>query len=298
MDNGEMWSCRLRGNMRIKGIKSTNPVSVGDHVEVLPEEGAELKGVIQDIEERRNYIIRRSVNLSKRTQVIAANIDQAVLVVTLREPQTLLGFIDRFLVTAEAYDIPTVIVLNKMDLYGEDMEDELLIFKATYYMAGYEILETSTETGQGMDDFQSLLKDKVSLISGNSGVGKSTLINKVDPDLDLKTQEISEAHAQGQHTTTFAEMHLLSIGGYIIDTPGIRGFGLVKMEEEEIGDYFPEIFKFKSDCRFNNCLHLEEPKCAVRDAVEEGQIAWTRYRNYVQMVTEEEDTYRTDDFAE
>jgi len=210
----------------------------------------------------------------------------------------LFGFIDRFLVTAEAYDIPAVIVLNKMDLYGEEMEEEVLIFKATYFMAGYRLLETSTETGQGIEAFKELMKDKVSLISGNSGVGKSTLINAIDPDLDLRTQEVSEAHAQGQHTTTFAEMHPLSMGGYIIDTPGIRGFGLVHMEKAEIGDYFPEIFKYKEHCRFHNCLHLEEPKCAVRKAVEEGQIAWTRYKNYVQMVTEEEDTYRTDDFAE
>ncbi len=298
MEDGSEWSCRLKGNMRIRGIKSTNPVAVGDRVEVEKEDGGEEQGVISEIEERKNYIVRKSVNLSKRTQIIAANIDQAVLVVSLRDPKTLFGFIDRFLVTAEAYDIPSVIVLNKMDLYGPEMEEELWTFRATYGMAGYKMIETSVNDGIAMEQWKDLLQGKVSLISGNSGVGKSSLINVLEPGLDLRTQEVSETHNQGQHTTTFAEMHPLQIGGYIIDTPGIRGFGLVKMEMEEIGDYFPEIFKYKSDCKFNNCLHLEEPKCGVVAAMEEGKIAWTRYRNYVQMVTEEDDTYRTDEFAE
>lgn len=292
---GKLYNCRIVGKLRLKGIKSTNPVAVGDVVDFELEPGEET-GVIKRIHERKNYIIRKSVNLSKQVQIIAANLDQAVLIVTLDFPKTYPRFIDRFLVTAEAYDIPAVIVFNKVDLYDEEMMAELEYYTIAYLDAGCQVLHTAATENLGLEDFRETLKDKTSLLSGHSGVGKSTLINKVEPGLDLKTKPISETHLQGQHTTTFAEMFPLSFGGNIIDTPGIRGFGLVDMDKHEIGDYFPEIFRLKGKCRFNNCLHLNEPGCAVKEAVEENKIPYTRYESYVDFVEnpDDEETYRKD----
>ena len=297
-DEGEIIQCRIVGKLRLRGIKSTNPVAVGDVVDFKMEEG-EGTGVITEIHDRKNYIIRKSVNLAKQTQVIAANLDQAVLIVTLDFPKTYPRFIDRFLVTAEAYDIPAVLVFNKIDLYDDAAIDELEFYTYAYDDAGYTVLHTSVPGYLGIEDFKEVLQNKTSLLSGHSGVGKSTLINTIEPTLDLKTNAISDTHHQGQHTTTFAEMFELSFGGNIIDTPGIRGFGLVDMEKEELGDYFPEIFRIKDQCKFNNCLHLEEPGCAVKVAVEAGDLAYTRYDSYVNFVngTDEDETYRKDIYA-
>lgn len=297
MEDGSILDCRIKGKFRIQGIRSTNPVAVGDVVEVEPEEE---RGVIVDIHDRKNYIVRKSVNLSKKTHILAANLDQAVLVTTVAQPRTLYGFIDRFLATCEAYEVKPVMVFNKMDIYNQEQLEELEYMKAAYGGgAGYQCLETSATEGLNLDKFEQLLIGKTSLIAGHSGVGKSTLINAVEPNLDLRTNRISDAHGQGQHTTTFAEMFPLSKGGDIIDTPGIRGFGLIDMEESEIGDYFPEIFKLKSDCRFNNCLHLEEPGCAVKAALDDGALAPTRYQSYFWMVTgnEDDNPYRENNYA-
>jgi ribosome biogenesis GTPase len=297
-DDGEVISCRIVGKLRLRGIKSTNPVAVGDVVDFEMEDG-ENTGVIKEIHDRRNYIIRKSVNLSKQTQIIAANLDQAILIVTLDFPKTFPRFIDRFLATAEAYNVPGVVVFNKIDLYNEPTLDELEFFTYVYQDAGYKVLHTSVPGLLGLEELKEVLKDKTSLLSGHSGVGKSTIINTIQPELDLKTSEISSSHEQGQHTTTFAEMFDLSFGGSIIDTPGIRGFGLVDMEKEEIGDYFPEIFALKGDCKFNNCLHLEEPGCAVKVAVDAGKLAYTRYDSYVNFVegTDDEENFRKDIYA-
>lgn len=297
-DEGNTIQCRIVGKLRLRGIKSTNPVAVGDVVDFKMEEGEET-GVITEIHDRKNYIIRKSVNLAKQTQVIAANLDQAILIVTLDFPKTYPRFIDRFLVTAEAYDIPAVLVFNKIDLYDDAALDELEFYTYAYEDAGYTVLHTSVPGDLGIDELKETLAGKTSLLSGHSGVGKSTLVNTIEPTLDLKTNSISDTHHQGQHTTTFAEMFELSFGGNIIDTPGIRGFGLVDMEKEELGDYFPEIFRIKDQCKFNNCLHLEEPGCAVKVAVEAGELAYTRYDSYVNFVngTDEDETYRKDIYA-
>ncbi len=296
-ETGESYDCRIVGKLRLKGIKSTNPVAVGDVVDFELEEG-EQTGVINRIHERRNYIIRKAVNLSKQTQIIATNLDQAMLIVTLEFPKTYPRFIDRFLVTAEAYDIPATLVFNKVDLYSEAAMQDLEYYTLAYLDAGYKVLHTSASEELGLEDFKAALKDKVSLLSGHSGVGKSTLVNKVEPGLNLKTGKISKSHQSGLHTTTFAEMFPLSFGGFIIDTPGIRGFGLVDMDKYEIGDYFPEIFELKQECKFNNCLHIEEPGCAVKAALEEHQIPFTRYESYLDFVqgVDEDETYRTDDY--
>lgn len=293
--NGDFFECRIKGKFRIKGIKSTNPIAVGDVVEFeLESDGEEGKGVITKIEERKNYIVRKSVNLSKQVHIIAANIDQAFLLVTLNNPTTYTAFIDRFLVTAEAYDISAILLFNKIDSYNEDEIDEVNFLVDMYKNIGYEVLTISAKEGENIEAVKDLMKEKTSMFSGNSGVGKSTLVNALD-GLQIKTAEISEQHMQGQHTTTFAEMYDLSFGGKIIDTPGIRGFGVVDMEKEELGDYFPEFFELKSACKFNNCLHLDEPKCAVKEALEEGKLAWSRYKNYVQMLEEDVDeSYRND----
>lgn len=297
-DEGNTIQCRIVGKLRLRGIKSTNPVAVGDVVDFKMEEGEET-GVITEIHDRKNYIIRKSVNLAKQTQVIAANLDQAILIVTLDFPKTYPRFIDRFLVTAEAYDIPAVLVFNKIDLYDDAALDELEFYTYAYEDAGYTVLHTSVPGDLGIGELKETLAGKTSLLSGHSGVGKSTLVNTIEPTLDLKTNSISDTHHQGQHTTTFAEMFELSFGGNIIDTPGIRGFGLVDMEKEELGDYFPEIFRIKDQCKFNNCLHLEEPGCAVKVAVEAGDLAYTRYDSYVNFVngTDEDETYRKDIYA-
>ena len=294
-DSGVFYECRIKGKFRIGGIKSTNPVSVGDHVHFEVEtKGDETVGIIHKIDERDNYIIRKSVNLSKQTHIIAANIDIAFLLVTLNSPPTFTIFIDRFLVTAEAYHIEAVLLFNKVDTYNEDELREIGYLAALYREIGYECLEISAKTGKNIEQVRKLMLNKVCMFSGHSGVGKSTLINALEPDLNLKTSEISEQHQQGQHTTTFAEMYDLSFDAKIIDTPGIKGFGVVEIGKEELGDYFPEFFQRKQDCKFNNCMHIEEPKCAIKEGLEEGKIAWSRYKSYLQILEGEEENYRKD----
>ena len=289
-DEGHYTQCRIRGKFRMEGIKSTNPVAVGDVVEFELEPQKET-GVIQKIHPRKNYIIRKSVNLSKQTHIIAANIDQAFLLITIANPVTMTSFIDRFIATAEAYSIPVILLFNKVDSYTEIQLQELEQLKDIYEDIGYECIDISAVTGRNVDLVKELMKDQVSLFSGHSGVGKSTLINLIEPTLNLKTTIVSVQSGQGQHTTTFAEMFELSFGGFIIDTPGIKGFGVVDFKKQEVSDYFPEIFHFKQYCKFNNCLHLEEPGCAVLEAVEQDEIAFSRYRSYVQLL-ENDDNYR------
>lgn len=296
---GEVYECRIKGKFRISGIKSTNPVAVGDYVAFeLESAGDETFGVIYEIKERKNYIIRKSVNLSKQTHIIASNIDQVFLLVTLNNPKTYTSFIDRFLATAEAYDIPAILLFNKVDTYDPDELAEIKYLAALYREIGYTCVGISAKTGKNVDKVRELMQGKTSMFSGHSGVGKSTLINMIDPNLNLRTAEISEQHMQGQHTTTFAEMFDLEPDARIIDTPGIKGFGIVDMEKEEIGDYFPEFFELKGECKFNNCMHLDEPKCAVKDALDRDELAWSRYRSYVDMVTGEEDTHRVDNYQD
>ena len=298
-ENGAFYDCRIKGKFRTGGIKSTNPVAVGDHVDFdIEKKGDETVGVIKHIDERENYIIRKSVNLSKQTHIIAANIDVAFLLITLNNPPTFTTFIDRFLVTAEAYHIKAVLLFNKIDTYNEDELLEIKFLAALYRKIGYECIGISAITGKNIDKVKAQMQDKVTMFSGHSGVGKSTLINAIEPDLDLKTSKISEQHLQGQHTTTFAEMFDLSFGGQIIDTPGIKGFGVVEMDKEELGDYFPEFFELKENCKFNNCLHLEEPQCAVKEALENEEIAWSRYKSYLQILEGEEDHFRKDIYNE
>ncbi len=293
--DGQMHECRIKGKFRVQGIKSTNPVAVGDVVQFeLEQSGDTAHGVIFDIVERRNYMIRKSVNLSKQTQIIAANIDQALLLITLNNPPTLTPFIDRFLVTAEAYDIPVVLVFNKMDSYSVEERFEVDYLLSLYRSIGYTCLMVSALTGDGVDALKRIMEGKTSLVSGHSGVGKSTLINTISPGLDLRTGAISLQHAQGTHTTTFAEMFDLSFGGRIIDTPGIKGFGVVDMEQDQIGDYFPEFFALKSQCKYHNCTHMEEPFCAVKTALDQDKLAWSRYKSYVQLMQREDEHYRVD----
>lgn len=297
--SGEVYECRIKGKFRIKGIKSTNPIAVGDQVEFdVEKKGDDTIGIIHSIEERKNYIIRKSVNLSKQTQIIASNIDLALLFVTIDNPPTLTAFIDRFLVTAEAYDIPVVLVFNKSDSYTDQSREEAQFLQMLYKSIGYQCVEISAIKKRGLDQIIDLMKDQTTLVSGHSGTGKSTLINAISPGLELKTTEISELYSQGQHTTTFAEMYDLSFGGQIIDTPGIKGFGVVDMEPETMGDYFPEFFKLKSACKFNNCLHIDEPHCAVKEALDENRIAWSRYRSYIQMMEGEDEHYRVNNYSE
>lgn len=296
-EDGVFYECRIKGKFRTQDIKSTNPVAVGDQVVFeLEDLGDESVGVISEILERKNYIIRKSVKLSKQTHIIASNLDQVFLLVTLNNPPTFTSFIDRFLVTAEAYDIPVVLLFNKMDTYNEDEKTEVAYLMDLYTKIGYQCIPIAARSGKNVDKVKELMKDRTSMFSGHSGVGKSTLVNALEKGLHLKTAEISEQHLQGQHTTTFAEMYDLSFGARIIDTPGIKGFGIVDMEQDEIGDYFPEFFQLKSQCKFNNCLHLDEPKCAVKEALEKDEVAWSRYRSYVQMLTGEEENYRTDNY--
>ena len=296
---GTFYDCRIKGKFRIKGIKSTNPIAVGDKVEFeIDEMGDETVGVIWAIEARRNYIIRKSVNLSKQTHIIASNLDQVFLLITLNNPKTYPVFIDRFLATAEAYRIPAILLFNKIDTYDIAELSEVKYLAELYRDIGYTCIGISAKTGKNVNQVKLLMNGKTSMFAGNSGAGKSTLINAIEPRLEIKTAEISEQHLQGQHTTTFAEMYDLSFEGRIIDTPGIKGFGVVDMEKEEIGDYFPEFFALKGDCKFNNCLHLDEPNCAVKKALENGQVAWSRYKSYVQILTGEEENYRTDLFGE
>lgn len=296
-ENGEIHKCRIRGKFRMDGIKSTNPVSVGDIVDFELEPQKDT-GVIKYIHERTNYIVRKSVNLSKRTHIIASNIDRAFLVITIDNPLTTTSFIDRFLVSAEAYHIPVTLLFNKIDTYNEeahDLKDELI---EIYENIGYKCIEISAKEGIHVDAVKELMIDKVTLFSGHSGVGKSTLVNTIEPALRLKTLEISEQHKQGQHTTTFAEMHPLSFGGYIIDTPGIKGFGIVDFEDDEISGYFPEFFELQQDCKFHNCKHIDEPKCAIKKALEEDRVAPSRYFSYVQIMRGEEENFRQDIYSQ
>ena len=291
-DGGQLVDCKIKGNFRLKGIRSTNPVAVGDRVTIVPNQ--EGTAFITAIHDRRNYIIRKSSNLSKQSHIIAANVDLAVLVVTVNYPQTATTFIDRFLASAEAYRIPVVLVFNKTDLLTDEELHYQQMMIDLYDTVGYEAIALSAETGEGMEKLEVALKDKTTVMSGNSGVGKSTLINRLIPGVNLKTAEISDAHNQGMHTTTFSEMLQLPSGGYIIDTPGIRGFGTFDIEPEELTSYFKEIFHFSKDCRFNNCTHTHEPGCAVLKALEEHYIAESRYQSYLSMMDDkEEGKYRS-----
>lgn len=292
-DGGQLIDCKIKGNFRLKGIRSTNPVAVGDHVTIVPNN--EGTAFITDIADRRNYIIRKASNLSKQSHIIAANVDQAMLVVTVNYPQTSTTFIDRFLASAEAYRIPVVLIFNKVDILDDDELRYLDMMINLYETVGYECRSISAERGDGVEAVMQLLEGKVTVLSGNSGVGKSTLINRLLPDANLRTAEISDAHNTGMHTTTFSEMLPLPSGGYIIDTPGIKGFGTFNIEPEELSGYFKEIFRFSRDCRFSNCTHTHEPGCAVLKAVEDHYIAASRYQSYLSMLDDkEEGKYRKD----
>ncbi|MEE4197734.1 MAG: ribosome small subunit-dependent GTPase A [Bacteroidales bacterium] len=283
--------CTIRGKLRIQGIKSTNPVAVGDYVnyEIPPNTDT---GIIQKIRERKNYIVRKSTNLSKQTHILAANIDQTVLIVTLKNPVTYSIFIDRYLITAEAYEIPARLIFNKTDLYHEKEKEQLKEYITAYQLAGYDCIQTSVTQKINLDQVARILKNKTTLIAGNSGVGKSSLINFIDPSLNLKINEISNYHKSGKHTTTFAEMFDLAPGGKIIDTPGIRGFGLYDIQKKELFHYFPEIFKASENCKFYNCTHVHEPGCAVKRAVEQGAIHPMRYNNYLNILFDKETKHR------
>jgi ribosome biogenesis GTPase / thiamine phosphate phosphatase len=292
---GNFIECRIKGKFRLKGIKSTNPVAVGDVVDYDLEETSDvLSGTITKIHERKNYIVRKSVNLSHQMHIIAANIDRVFLLITVNNPPTTFNFIDRFLVTAEAYGIETILVFNKIDTFDPETEDEQLYMQYVYKNIGYNCLRVSAMEKTGIDTLKELMLEKTCMFSGHSGVGKSTLVNVLEPQLQLKIKNISEQSKQGQHTTTFAEMYDLSFDAKIIDTPGIKGFGIVDMEKEEIGNYFPEFFALKNNCKFNNCLHREEPHCAVKKALDADEISWSRYRSYVSILDGEEEHYRVD----
>lgn len=294
-EENQVYECRIKGKFRIKGIKSTNPIAVGDIVDFeLDNTTDEEIGQIHHIHDRKNYIVRKSVNLSKQTHIIAANIDVVFLLITINNPPTTTSFIDRFLVTAEAYGIEAVLVFNKIDTYDEAMQDEQLYLQYIYSQIGYKCLRVSAKEEKGIDQLKEMMLGKVSMFSGHSGVGKSTLVNALEPSLQLKTKTISEQSKQGQHTTTFAEMYDLSFDAKIIDTPGIKGFGIVDMEKEEISGFFPEFFKLKDQCKFNNCLHKEEPHCAIKKALEEDKIAWSRYNSYLKILEGDDEHYRTD----
>ena len=285
-DDGQLIECKIKGNFRLKGIRSTNPVAVGDRVEIVPNN--EGTAFITEIEDRRNYIIRKSINLSKQSHILAANVDQAILVVTVVNPQTSTTFIDRFLASAEAYRVPVILVFNKTDLLDEDTLRYQEAVVHLYQTIGYECYQISAETGAGVEALHPLLKDKITLLSGNSGVGKSTLINRLVPGASQRTAEISDAHNTGQHTTTFSEMIRLD-EGWLIDTPGIKGFGTFDMEPEELTSYFKEIFHFSQDCKFSNCTHTHEPGCAVLKALEDHYIAESRYQSYLSMLEDKDE---------
>jgi ribosome biogenesis GTPase len=283
----------------MKGIKSTNPIAVGDVVDFeLDNTSDAITGTIHNIHDRKNYIVRKSVNLSKQTHIIASNIDVVFLLITINNPPTTTSFIDRFLVTAEAYGIEAILVFNKIDTYDEAMLDEQLYLQYIYSTIGYKCLRVSSTEKKGLDELKAIMKEKVSMFSGHSGVGKSTLVNALEPNLNLKTKHISEQSKQGQHTTTFAEMYDLSFDSKIIDTPGIKGFGIVDMKKEEISGFFPEFFKLKDQCKFNNCLHKEEPNCAVKAALEQDKIAWSRYNSYLKILEGDDEQYRSDSYGE
>jgi len=295
-EEGNLVESRIKGNLRLKGIRSTNPIAVGDHVEIAESNednniGSQVVGLIHKILPRNNYIIRKSPNLSKESHIIAANIDQAFLIVTIKFPVTTTTFIDRFLVSAEAYRIPCHLIFNKIDLYNEEQTATMNSLIEIYEMAGYQCLKISGKNEIGIDELKQIMTNKTNVFSGHSGVGKSTIINSLQSNIILKTAEISEAHFSGKHTTTNSEMYELDFGGYIIDTPGIKGFGVLEMEKEEISHYFPEIFRLLNECQFYNCTHTHEPHCAVKKSVEEGKIALSRYRSYLGLL-EGEEKYR------
>ena len=280
-------NCRIRGRLRLKGVRSTNPVVVGDHVVVEPDGDS---SAIVDIIPRRNYVIRRASNLSKESHIIAANVDHALLLVTLHSPATPREFVDRFLVTCEAYKVPVTILLGKADLLVGEHQTEAEEFEAVYRDAGYDIIRLSSMEGRGVERVREFISGHTILLAGNSGVGKSTLIGTIAPDIEIRTGEISESHHKGKHTTTFSTMYRVG-DGYIIDTPGIKGFGLIDIDDKELCRYFPEMMRLAPDCRFYNCTHTHEPGCAVRSAVEEGRVAWSRYESYLKIL-DEDDKYR------
>ena len=288
-DEGPVFECKIKGNFRLKGIRSTNPVAVGDRVCII--RNPEGTAMISEIEDRKNYIIRKASNLSKQSHIIAANLDQAFLLVTISHPETNTIFIDRFLATAEAYRVPVSLLFNKIDLYNEDETRYLEAMMHLYRTIGYQCFPMSVKTGEGVEAVKEQLQNKVTLLSGNSGVGKSSLINHLLPDLDIKakTAEISAVHLKGMHTTTFSEMYELPGGGYIVDTPGIKGFGTFDMEVEEISHYFPEIFHTSANCKYGNCTHTHEPGCAVREAVEQHLISESRYASYLSMLDDKDE---------
>ena len=283
----ETLRCRIRGRLRLKGVRSTNPVVVGDRVVVEPDGE---NSVIVEIVPRRNYVIRRASNLSKESHIIAANIDRALLLVTLHSPSTPREFVDRFLITCEAYKVPVTIVLGKADTLVGEYAAEAEEFEAIYGDAGYEVMRLSSLTGDGVEEIRTMLHGHTTLVAGNSGVGKSTLVGSIDPSLDIRTGEISDSHHKGKHTTTFSTMYPIE-EGYIIDTPGIKGFGLIDIDDRELCRYFPEMMRLAPDCRFYNCTHTHEPGCAVREAVEQGMVAWSRYESYLKIL-DEDDKYR------
>jgi ribosome biogenesis GTPase len=291
-DEGNCVECKIKGNFRLKGIRSTNPVAVGDYVHIiLNQEGTAF---ISEIEDRKNYIIRRASNLSKQSHIIAANLDQCMLIVTVNYPETSTTFIDRFLASAEAYRVPVKLIFNKIDTYNEEEKSYLEALIHLYTSIGYPCFKVSAKQQMGIEAINNELENKITLLSGHSGVGKSTLINAILPDATAKTGEISSVHKKGMHTTTFSEMFELPQNGYLIDTPGIKGFGTFDMEEEEIGHYFPEIFRTSADCKYGNCTHRNEPGCAVRQAVENHYISESRYNSYLNMLEDkEEGKYRS-----
>ncbi len=286
-DEGRQWECRLGGKIRLDGLRSTNPVAVGDNVVFEQEPGKET-AVIKSIEARNNLIVRKSVNLSKASHIIAANVDLAIVVATIAQPRTSTGFIDRFLVTAEAYHIPTALIFNKCDLYSEDQIGDMCVLMEYYQSIGYTSFGVSAKTGFQIDELRDLMRGKICLFSGHSGVGKSALVNALDPNLNVRIGEISDVHEKGKHTTTFAEMHHLDFGAWIVDTPGIKEFALYDLEKETLAQRFPEMRELMSECRFNNCTHMHEPGCAVKQALENGDIADWRYVNYLRMMNDED----------
>jgi ribosome biogenesis GTPase len=282
-ETGVIYNCSVRGKLRTREFDITNPVAVGDNVFIETDE-KNGTGLITDVEARKNYILRKSSNLSRQAQIIAANIDQVFLMMTIRLPETPVEFIDRFLITAEAYRVPAILIINKVDLYDQYDIEKMEYLSSMYSKIGYEVIRLSLKDKTNLGQLKDKMKDRISLISGNSGVGKSTLLNSLNPELNLKTAEISDYHKQGKHITTFPEMHRMPFGGYVIDTPGIRGFGIVDMERNEIYHFFPEIFRISKNCRYNNCLHLDEPECAVAEAVKKGEIDYLRYRSYLNIM--------------
>ena len=292
-DDGPTVDCKIKGNFRLRGIRSTNPVAVGDRVTITcPSEGGREGAFITEIEDRRNYIIRKSINLSKQSHILAANVDQALLIITVSKPETSTTFIDRFLASAEAYRVPVILIFNKTDLLSDEELHYQQMMIQLYETIGYECRAVSAKTHEGIEELHSLLEGKITLLSGNSGVGKSTIINHLIPGANLRTADISDAHQMGMHTTTFSEM--IPFGsGWLIDTPGIKGFGTFDMEREELTSYFKEIFEFSKQCRFSNCSHTHEPGCAVLKAVEDHFIAQSRYQSYLSMLDDkDENKYR------